>query len=96
MPPVRVTRIVLLSLAVACANQPPSDGARRARIEQVAVDTASRAWQHAAGVDSVRMRGDTAEVYVTPRDWRATDPPAATVHVMPDGRITTIKWVMGG
>ena len=83
-------------MAAACAGQPPSDGAQRARMEQIARDTASRAWRHAVGVDSVRMHGDTAAVWISPRDWRATDAPQAAVHVTPDGRITRIRWIMGG
>ena len=92
----RVVRLHLVSVAAACAKQPPSDGAQRARMEQIAQDTASRAWKHVVGVDSVRMRGDTTVVWVSPRNWQATDAPQAGVHLTPDGRIAAVQWIMGG
>jgi hypothetical protein len=92
----RLVRAVLLSVSAACASERPPDGAKRVEVQQIALDTASRAWNHAAGVDSVRMHGDTAVVWVSPRDWQATDAPQAGVRVTPDGRITAIQWVMGG
>ena len=92
----RFAIILLLAEAAACGSKPQSDSAERARLEQLARDTASRAWRHAVGVDSVSMHGDTAAVWVSPRDWRATDAPQAAVHVTRDGRITAIRWIMGG
>ena len=96
MSSLRLVRLLLLPACAACASQPPVDDAQRARIERIAQDTASRAWTHAVGVDSVRMRGDTTVVWVSPRDWRATDAPQAGVRVMRDGRIAAIQWIMGG
>ena len=96
MTPLRLARLLLLPASAACANQPQADGVQRARIERIAQDTASRAWKHAVGVDSVRTRGDTTVVWVSPRDWRATDAPQAGVRVMRDGRIAAIQWIMGG
>jgi hypothetical protein len=88
--------MLLPAMVVACSNPPPPEGALRARIERIAQDTASRAWNHAVGVDSVHTHGDTAVVWVSPRDWRATDAPQAAVHVTFDGRIAAIQWIMGG
>lgn len=68
----------------------------RAVAEQVARDTAMRAWRHEVGVDSVRVRGDTTLVWVSPRNWMATDAPQAGVRVMPGGRVLSIQWIMGG
>jgi hypothetical protein len=48
------------------------------------------------GVDSVRTRGDTATVWVSPRNWMATDAPQAGVRVLPDGRVAAIQWILGG
>jgi hypothetical protein len=42
------------------------------------------------------MNRDTATVWVTPRNWQATDAPAAIVRIMPGGRIVGIHWIMGG
>jgi hypothetical protein len=82
--------------AVACAD-PAEERARiRAAAERVAQDTASRAWSHAVGVDSVVMLGDTSVVWVSPRNWLATDAPQAGVRVDRDAKIIAIKWIMGG
>jgi hypothetical protein len=85
---------------VACrqrASDAPPDSARvRAVAERVAQDTAARAWRHAVGVDSVQTRGDTTVIWVSPRDWMATDAPQAVVRVSRDGRILGIRWIMGG
>ena len=95
-----VTAIVAGVLLAACRDRAPErapDGARlRATAERVAQDTARLAWQHAVGVDSVRMRGDTTVVWVSPRDWMATDAPQAGVSVSPDGRVASVHWVLGG
>jgi hypothetical protein len=96
MSSLRLVRLLMLPAIAACARQPPADGAQRARLERIAQDTVSRAWKHAAGVDSVRVHGDTTVVWVSPRDWRATDAPQAGVRVMRDGRIAAIQWIMGG
>jgi len=96
MSSLRLVRLLFATTSLACAGKPPADGAQRARLERIAQDTASRAWRHAVGVDSVRMHGDTAVVWVSPRDWRATDAPQAAVRVTPDGRIAAIQWIMGG
>jgi hypothetical protein len=64
--------------------------------ERVARDTASRAWRHDVGVDSVRQLGDTTIVWVSPRNWMATDAPQAGVRVGRGGRVVSIQWIMGG
>lgn len=61
-----------------------------------AQDTARRQWRHEVGVDSVQSRGDTLVVWVSPRQWMATDAPQAGVRVVPVGRIVEIQWIMGG
>ena len=68
----------------------------RSHAERVAQDTARRAWRHEVGVDSVRQRGDTTIVWVSPRQWMATDAPQAGVRVVPNGRVVSVHWVMGG
>ena len=85
------------ALVLAACQARATDPARlRAAAERVAQDTATRAWHHAVGIDSVRMRGDTATVWVSPRDWMATDAPQAGVRVSPDGRVIAIQWIFGG
>jgi hypothetical protein len=86
------------ALTLACGSPPADYGARgdRAAAIRAALDTTSRAWQHETSVDSVTMNRDTATVWVTPRNWQATDPPAAIVRVVPSGRIVGIQWIMGG
>ena len=93
---IQPARLLTPFVIVACARSAPSAGAFRALAERVAQDTASRAWRHEVGVDSVRMHGDTAVVWVSPRKWMATDAPQASVHVAPDARIVAIQWIMGG
>ena len=86
----------LMLALVACAD-PAEERARiRAAAERVAQDTVSRAWSHAVGVDSVVMLGDTSVVWVSPRNWLATDAPQAGVRVDRDAKIVGIKWIMGG
>ena len=82
--------------AGACAGDASQESGFRVRAERIAQDTAARAWRHAVGVDSVRMRGDTAVVWVSPRNWQATDAPQAGVYVTPSEQISTIQWVLGG
>jgi hypothetical protein len=68
----------------------------RAAARAVARDTAAHAWRHEVDVDSVRLRGDTTVVWVSPRNWMATDAPQAGVRVMPRGRVVGVEWIMGG
>ena len=70
--------------------------ATRADAERVAQDTVKRTWQHEVGVDSVHELGDTTIVWVSPRQWMATDAPQAGVRVGPDGRVVSVHWVPGG
>ena len=94
--PIVIGCAVLGLACVACAD-PAEERARiRAAAERVAQDTASRAWSHAVGVDSVVMLGDTSVVWVSPRNWLATDAPQAGVRVDRDAKIVGIKWVHGG
>jgi hypothetical protein len=93
---VRILFLAAITLAYGCApadNVPRDD---RAAALKAALDTTARAWKHETGADSVTMHGDTATVWVTPRHWQATDPPAAIVRVMPGGRLVGIQWIMGG
>ena len=94
--PMQLARLVALLAITACARGALTSAELRARAEVVARDTASHAWRHDVGVDSVRMRNDTAVVWVSPRKWMATDAPQAGVRVGPDGRIVAIQWIMGG
>jgi hypothetical protein len=68
----------------------------RAVAERVAQDTVSRTWRHEVGVDSVRLHGDTNVVWISPRNWMATDAPQAGVRVAPTGRVLSIQWILGG
>lgn len=88
----------LAVIIVACGSPTPDHHLRddRAAALKAALDTTSRAWQHETGADSVTMHGDTATVWISPRNWQATDPPAAIVRVTPGGRIVGIHWIMGG
>src|SRR5215207_5843907 len=88
--------LAAVTIVAACEDRAPERAQFRAVAERVAQDTAARAWQHAVGVDSVRMRGDTATVWVSPRNWMATDAPQAGVRVLPDGRVADIEWILGG
>jgi hypothetical protein len=92
----RLAAFVGAAAAAACRDPAAERVRLRAIAERVAQDTASRAWRHAVGVDSVRMGGDTATVWVSPRDWMATDAPQAGVRVTPDGRVAAIQWILGG
>ena len=71
-------------------------GPSRAVAERLAMDSVSRTWNHPVGVDSVRLRADTTIVWVSPRNWMATDAPQAGVHVAPNARIARIQWIFGG
>ena len=86
----------MILAAGACTGDAAAGSDFRVRAERIAEDTTARAWRHAVGVDSVRMRGDTTVVWVSPRNWQATDAPQAGVHVTPSEQISTIQWVMGG
>jgi hypothetical protein len=92
----RLYTVTVATALAACRGEETVPSPARLVAEQVAKDTASRAWRHLVGVDSVRMRGDTAVVWVSPRNWRATDAPQAGVHVTPDGRVAAVQWVLGG
>ena len=94
-----VHALTLLTACVAlaaCPNEEAERAQARAVAERVAQDTAGRAWSHRVGVDSVLSRSDTLIVWVSPRDWMATDAPQAGVRVGPDGRVKAIQWVHGG
>jgi hypothetical protein len=83
-------------MAIGCrpaARDPVRD---RAAALAAAQDTARHQWHHEVGVDSVQTRGDTTVVWVSPRNWMATDAPQAGVGVIPSGRIVGIRWIMGG
>lgn len=92
----RIGALIGVAAGAGCRDQAAEQAGLRATAERVAQDTASHAWRHAVGVDSVRMRGDTATVWVSPRDWMATDAPQAGVRVTPDGRVAAIQWILGG
>ena len=92
----RLSALMVTATVTACRRAEPVSSPARRVAERVAQDTASRAWQHAVGVDSVRMRGDTAIVWVSPRDWMATDAPQAGVRVTPNGQVAAVQWVLGG
>jgi hypothetical protein len=94
--PIHLACLVVMFAITACARGALTSAEFRARAEVVARDTASHARRHEVGVDSVRMRKDTAVVWVSPRNWMATDAPQAGVRVGPDGRIVAIQWIMGG
>ena len=92
-------RILCLAAITLACGSPSADhhlSDERTAALKAALDTTARAWQHETGADSVAMHGDTATVWVTPRNWRATDPPAAIVRVIPGGQIVGIHWIMGG
>jgi hypothetical protein len=94
---------ILLGLLVACA--PPEPGAAssassaaldRAAAARVALDTLSGRWRAAQMIDSVVWRGDTAEVWIGPRDWMATDRPTTAVSILPPSRVVAVRHVPGG
>jgi hypothetical protein len=92
----RIALTISVVLGIGCR---PSTGDRergRAVALTTAQDTARRQWQHEVGVDSVQGRGDTTIVWVSPRNWMATDAPQAAVRVLPRGRIASIRWILGG
>ena len=92
----RVAILIGLTLALACRARPSDATDNRAVALTAAQDTARRQWQHEVGVDSVQERGDTTVVWVSPRNWMATDAPQAGVRVLPPGRIVSVQWIMGG
>ena len=79
-----------------CRDTATEDARERAAAERVALDTTGRAWRHTVGVDSLRTRGDTTIVWVSPTNWMATDEPQAGIYVVPGARIARIQWVHGG
>jgi hypothetical protein len=93
---VRLITLVIGLVLSGCASPPPTDDGERAAALAAAKDTVKRAWKHEVAVDSVVARGDTTVVWVSPRDWMATDAPHAGVSVLPGGRIAAIQWIMGG
>jgi hypothetical protein len=92
----RIAGAISLFLSVGCppsARDPERD---RAVALKAAQDTASHQWHHEVGVDSVQMRGDTTVVWVSPRNWMATDAPQARVRILSPGRVVGIQWILGG
>ena len=92
----RVAILIGLTVALACRSERDAVARDRTAAETAARDTARRQWQHEVGIDSAQVRGDTTVVWVSPRNWLATDAPQAGVRVLPGGRIVSIQWIMGG
>ena len=92
----RVAILIGLTLVLGCRAQARVATEDRALALTAAQDTVRRQWRHEVGVDSVQVRGDTTVVWVSPRNWMATDAPQAGVRVLPRGRIVAIQWIMGG
>jgi hypothetical protein len=88
--------VAVVTVAVGCRPAGGDPARDRALALTAAQDTARHQWQHEVGVDSVQTRGDTTVVWVSPRNWMATDAPQAGVGVIPPGRIVAIRWIMGG
>jgi hypothetical protein len=93
---VRASPMLALMFALGCGEQGSDPTKDRTLALTAAQDTARRQWQHEVGVDSVQVRGDTTVVWVSPRNWMATDAPQAVVMTLPRGRIAGIQWIMGG
>ena len=91
----RVAIVGALALGACRSSDRKSDRDQSAALA-AAQDTASRQWKHEVGVDSIQTSGDTSIVWVSPRNWNATDAPHAAVRVLPDGRIIVVHWIMGG
>jgi hypothetical protein len=92
----RIVAAISCFSSVGCrpsARDPERD---RAVALKAAQDTAGQRWQHEVGVDSVQMRGNTTVVWVSPRNWMATDAPQASVRVLAGGRVVGIRWILGG
>ena len=92
----RVTIVFGIAAALGCHSSARDMERERSVALVAAQDTVRRQWKHEVGVDSVQMRGDTTIVWVSPRNWMATDAPQAGVRVLPRGRIVAIQWIMGG
>jgi hypothetical protein len=92
----RVAILLGLTLALGCGTQARVPIEDRTVALTAAQDTARHQWHHEVGVDSVQVRGDTTVVWVSPRNWMATDAPQAGVRVLPRGRIVAIQWILGG
>jgi hypothetical protein len=88
--------VSVMAVALGCESSARAVERERAIARTAAQDTATHQWRHEVGVDSVQMRGDTTIVWVSPRNWMATDAPQAVVHVVPGGRVTGVQWIMGG
>lgn len=85
-----------LAFALGCRAESRVHAQEQAVAMNAAQDTVRHQWHHEVGVDSVQVRGDTTVVWVSPRNWMATDAPQAGVRVLPRGRIVAIRWIMGG
>jgi hypothetical protein len=89
---------VVIGLALGAGCRPSVADQERDRTVALtaAQDTVRRQWKHEVGVDSVQQRADTTVVWVSPRNWMATDAPQAGVRVLSRGRIVGIQWILGG
>jgi hypothetical protein len=89
---------IAIGIVLGAGCRPPARDQERDRAAALAAaqDTARRQWKHEVGVDSVQSRGDTTVVWVSPRNWMATDAPQAGVRVLPPGRVVAIRWILGG
>ena len=92
----RVALVAAAAMGLGCGTSSRDAKRDEAAALAAAQDTAARQWKHEVGVDSVQTRSDTTIVWVSPRNWLATDAPQAGVKVLPTARIVGIQWIMGG
>jgi hypothetical protein len=92
----RIATIIGIGVVLGCQASAGDQERDRVVALASAQDTARHQWQHEVEVDSVQMRGDTTIVWVSPRNWMATDAPQAGVRVLPRGRVVGVLWIMGG
>jgi hypothetical protein len=92
----RVAIGIGIALSTGCRSHSGALAKDRTLALTAAQDAARRQWKHEVGVDSVQVRADTTVVWVSPRNWMATDAPQAAVRVLPRGRVVGVQWIMGG
>ena len=96
-----VTLLVALAACTLTRDAPADSGSTAAGGDsaaavRLAFDSLTQRWRQAQLVDSVSWRHDTADVWIGPREWLATDRPTTVVTVLLPRRIIAVRHIFGG